>query len=213
MDEAAAAFDRGASAAVATELYRGAQARQMITDGSASAGGNRWLTRSDHPTSALVELSDAVAGVPLVGALGLVESYLACCSDVARGVVHVPAALLAPMLASGLILEPTTPSGRRYTPAGHVVVADCGYTGEGPGTAAQGPQDPGDGVLWIYATGPLVARVSPLTSIGTDADVAALIASTNDRVALAQGMAMVAWGCCHGGVPVDVTDFGLDLAA
>lgn len=210
--EARAAFDRGASAAVATELYRGAVSRQLIDDGNDLADGNRWLTRSDDPVSPITELSDAVDGVPLVGALGLLESYLACCSDVGRGVIHAPSSLLPAMLGSGL-LEPLTPTGRRYTAGGHLVVADCGYTGEAPGTAEEGPQDPGDGVLWLYATGGLVARVSPTLDLSSDEDVAALIATTNDRVAVSQGLAMVAWGCCHAGVPVDVSPYGLDFEA
>lgn len=208
--EARAAFDRGASAAVATELYRGAQARAMIDDNSEAAEGNRWLTRSDDPVSPLVD--DLASGpMPLVGALGILESYLACCSDVGRGVIHLPNSLLPAALGSGLI-EPTTPTGRRYTAGGHLVISDCGYTGEAPGTAAQGPQDPEDGALWVYATGPLVVRVSPTLDLSSDEDVAALIATTNDRVAVSQGLAMVAWGCCHAGVPVDVTPYGLDLA-
>lgn len=211
--EARAAFERGVSPAISTELYRGAVARSEIDDGSTLAEGNRWLTRSDDPVSALVELSEATDGVPLVGAVGLVESYLATCADGGRGVIHVPPALLAAMTAENLLIDPATPSGRRYSPGGHLVVADAGYTGEAPGTASEGPQDPTDGVLWIYATGPMVVRVSPLTPIGTDEEVAELLATTNDRIALAQGVAMVAWGCCHGGVPVDVTPYGLDLVA
>lgn len=209
--EAQAAFDRGASAAVAAELWGGAVARAKIDDaGTSGYEGNRWLTRSDDPVSAMTVLSDDP--VPLTGALALAESYLACCSDVARGVLHAPTPLLAPLRGANLLLEPTTPTGRRYTPAGHTVVSDCGYTGSAPGTAAAGPTTPDDGVLWMYVTGPLVVRVSTGVAIGTDEEVAALLATTNDRVAVVQGLAMAAWGCCHAGVPVDVSEFGLDVA-
>lgn len=207
--EARAAFERGASAAVATELWSGEQARGEIDEaGTSGYEGNRWLTRSDDPVSAITTLNGGDPTQP-VGALGLIESYLACCSDIGRGVVHVPPALLAVFRNLGLLLEPTTPTGRRYTPAGHTVVSDCGYDGTAPGTAAAGPTAPAAGTLWIYATGPIVARVSALTPIGTNEDVAALLATTNDRVAVASGLAMVAWGCCHAGIAVDVSDYDL----
>lgn len=210
--EARAAFERGASAAVAAELWGGAAARGEIDEsGTSGYEGNRWLTRSDDPVSAMTVLSDAA--VTPTGAMALAESYLACCSDVGRGVVHVPPALLAVLHSAGALLEPTTPTGRRYTPAGHTVVSDCGYTGEAPGTAAAGPTDPDDGVLWMYVTGPMVVRVSPLQPIGTNEEVAALLATDNDRVAVVGGLAMSVWGCCHGGVPVDVSAHGLDLEA
>lgn len=212
LEEARAAFDRGASSAIASELWSGTQAKAMIADNSTAAEGNRWLTRSDHPVSAMTVLDDDAGGVPLAAALGLIESYLACCSDVGRGVVHVPPVLVPPMLGANLLVAPTTPSGRRYTAGGHVLVADCGYTGDGPGTADQAAQPADAGTLWIYATGPLVVRVSPSISIGTDADVAEMLASTNDRVAVAGGLGFAAWGCCHAGVAVDVTDLGLNPA-
>lgn len=205
--EARRAIDRGAVPAIATELYNGAKARAQIAGGNSAYGGNRWITRSDDPVSPLTVVANEPTELP--GAIGRLESYLACCSDVGRGVIHVPPALVSPMAKEGLLLPPTTAGGTRYSPAGHIVVSECGYTGDAPGTAAAGPHDPGVGVMWIYATGPLVIRYSVDSPVGTLAAAAALIAETNDLVTVVGGSAMAAWGCCHAAAAVDVSAYGL----
>lgn len=201
--EARSALDRASFPRIGAELYSGSVARAQ------NWSDNRYLTRSDDPVSPITVLSDAP--MPLVGALGLIDSYLTCCVDGGHGVVHAPAALLAAMGSDGHILAPSTPAGRRYTWGGNVVVAECGYTGEAPGTFAAGPQFPGANVLWLYVTSTVAIRVGFGPAISSDEDVAALIVVDNNTVAVTQGMGLGVWGCCHAGVPVDCTDLGLGL--
>lgn len=212
--EVAAALERGLIPQVAQELWSGAVARSALDDGDTSYNGNRWLTRSDYGDvvsgAGLVEINDEDSPVPLVGAIGLLEQYLSCCSDVGRGVIHLPPALVGPLASEGTSLAPPTSGGSRFTASGHALVADCGYTGYGP-DGDDGPTLPADGIMWIYATGPLVIHYSTMVPIGTVEEVMALFAEYNNTVALAPAEAVSMWGCCHAAVAVDVSEYGLTL--
>ena len=212
--DVSAALERGLIPQVATELWSGVVARAALDDGDTSYNGNRWLTRSDYGDvvsgAGLVEINDEDSPVPLVGAIGLLEQYLSCCSDVGRGVIHIPPALIGPLASEGTSLAPPTSGGSRFTASGHALVADCGYTGYGP-DGDDGPTLPPDGVMWIYATGPLFIHYSTMTPIGSYEEVMAMFAEYNNTVALAPAEAVVIWGCCHAAVAVDVSEFGLTL--
>lgn len=208
------ALVRGLMPQVSTELWSGAVAREAIAAGLTGYNGNRWLTRSDYGDvvsgAGLVEINDDTSPVPLVGAIGLLEQYLACCSDVGRGIIHLPPALLGPLASEGTSLAPSTTGGPRFSASGHVLVADCGYTGYGPDTDDE-PTLPPDGVMWIYATGPLEVRYSTATPIGTVEEVEALFALYNNTTAIVPAEAMYVWGCCHAAVAVDTSEWGLTL--
>lgn len=209
-----AALERGLIPQVAQELWSGAVARAALDDGDTSYNGNRWLTRSDYGDvvsgAGLVEINDEDSPVPLVGAVGLLEQYLSCCSDVGRGVIHIPPALIGPLASEGTSLAPPTSGGARFTASGHALVADCGYTGYGPDDES-GPTLPPDGVMWLYATGPLFIHYSTMATIGTVEEVMAMFADYNNTVALAPAEAVAIWGCCHAAVAVDVSEYGLTL--
>lgn len=209
--EAVAAMERGAVPAIAEELYQGTVARANINGGNTAWDQQRWITRADDPVSEMVQINSDTDPVPLAGAIGLLEQYLACCSDVGRGVIHVPPAVIPPIASLGTQLQPATTGGARFSPSGHVLVADCGYTGIGPADADDDPDLPPDGVMWLYATGPIVVRYAPGVPIATIEDVQAYFLPDNNTVALVPALAMATWGCCHAGVAVDVSPFGLTL--
>jgi hypothetical protein len=213
--ETAAALERGLIPQVAEELWSGAVARNAIDEGFDTYDNNRWLTRPDYgdvvPGTDLVVINEDTDPVPLAGAIGLLEQYLACCSDVGRGVIHVPPTVVPPLASLGNMLnQGATTGGARFSPSGHVLVAECGYTGYGP-DGDDGPTLPADGVMWLYATGPLFIHYSTMTPIGTIEEVMALFAQYNNTVALAPAEAVYIWGCCHAAVAVNVEPFGLTL--
>jgi hypothetical protein len=209
--EGRAALERGMVPQVAQELYSGAIARNEIAAGNTAWDQNRWLTRADDPVSELTIINEDTDPVPLAGAIGLLEQYLACCSDVGRGVIHVPPSVVPPITSLGTMLAPPSTGGARFSPSGHVLVADCGYTGEGPGDADDGPSLPPDGVMWLYATGPIQVRVSLGYKLDSIEDVAAWFLPDNNTVAAELALGMAVWGCCHAAVAVDVSPFGLTL--
>lgn len=80
------------------------------------------------------------------------EQFLALTLDGALGVIHIPAAMLsyAPVIWRGDHFE---------TRAGHTVIADAGMTG---GQTPNGGAAPGANTRWIYATGPVWWKLSPV---------------------------------------------------
>lgn len=209
--EVRAAMERGMMPQVAQELYSGAVARENINAGNTAWDENRWLTRTDDPVLPLTVINDDDTPVPLAGGIGLLEQYLSCCSDVGRGIIHVPPAVVPPITSLGTMLAPPSTGGARFSPSGHVLVADCGYTGYGPGDTEEGPQLPADGVMWLYATGPLQVRLSTILPIDSIEQVEAFFLPDNNTVAVAPALAMYVWGCCHAAVAVDVSPYGLSL--
>lgn len=209
--EAVAALERGVVPRIAEELYQGTIARAEIAAGNAAWDQNRWITRADDPVSAMTQINDDASPVPLAGAVGLLEQYLAVCSDVGRGVIHVPPALIAPLASEGNSIQGATTGGARFSVTGHTIVADAGYTGYGPADSDEAPNLPPDGVMWLYATGPLTVRYSVGPTLGTVEEVANFFVPYNNTTAQAPAIGMATWGCCHAGVAVDVSEFGLTL--
>lgn len=90
-------------------------------------------------------------------ALGKLEDSLNFALQGVNGVVHMqPSALTACVGAGVLRLD-----GARYvTPMGNVVVADAGYTGYPPDSAAAGGSQAED--FWMVGTGPVRVRLGPI---------------------------------------------------
>lgn len=214
--EVAAALERGLIPQVAEELWQGNVARDALDDNQTSYEDNRWLTRADYGDivsgAGITVINEDTDPVPLAGAIGLLEQYLAGCSDVGRGVIHVPPAVVPPLASLGNMLNSgATTGGARFSPSGHVLVAEAGYNGYGPADFDEEPNQPPDGVFWLYATGPLFIHWSTMTPIGTIDEVKALFAEYNNTVALAPAEAVAIWGCCHAAVAVDMSPYGLTL--
>lgn len=207
VNEARLALERGVIPAVATELYKGTIARNEIDASNTAYDQNRWITRADDPVQEIEILGSDADPVPLSGAVGLLEQYLSCCSDVGRGVIHVPPFLLTPLASEGQTLAPSTSGGARFSASGHTVVADCGYDGFGPADSDAAPNEPPADVMWIYATGPLTVRYSLGQTLGTVEEVADFFLPYNNTTAQAPALAMATWGCCHAAVPVDIAPY------
>ena len=200
--EAEAALQRGTLPAIAEELYKGTIGRaNNAVDGWEQ---QRWITRADDPVDPVNILGGGEGNpTPLVGAIGLLEEYLALCSNVPRGVIHVPPRLVPALASEYQFLSPPTSGGTRFSPSGHVLVADQGYDGYGPADADAEPNEPPSGVLWLYATGPLTVRYAFGQSISSIEDVAAYFLPDNNTVAIQPALGMATWGCCHAAVAVD----------
>lgn len=139
-------FAAGESFAIARELWTGDLTRQAVADeGSDIDAPNLYLT---DPTK-VVPVADAP--VKLAAAVGLLEDALGTATLGGPGFLHVPR-----------IVATRMPGTRRegqqlFTLLDNQVVPDAGYTGTAPGDVA-----PADGVVWLYATGPVVVRRSPI---------------------------------------------------
>jgi len=115
------------------------------------------------------------------GVLGALEQALAECTQGATGMIHVPMHLV-PVLAGAQLL---TVSGQRLrTHNGNTVVAGAGYPGTGPD---------GTGAGWIYATGPVWGKRSPIRVMP---QASTLDRTTNTVRALAERTYLLAYDCC-----------------
>lgn len=106
--------------------------------------------------------SDTVTSGPtdLVRALACVEQGMAHYLNGGQGMIHLTNSLLVHLVAAQVL----TRQGNVWTsPAGHIVVADAGYTGSGPnGVAADADSQ------WIYGTPVIQVRLSPVEVIPGD---------------------------------------------
>lgn len=91
------------------------------------------------------------------GALAAVEEGLAAILDGGAGMIHVSPGLFSMLSAGGGVRYDA--DGRAYTVTGHLYVADAGYLGVSPDTG-----EVVDGEMWIYGSGPVFAKYSPLVS-------------------------------------------------
>lgn len=138
-----------------------------------------------------------VTGVVLdvVEGLGMLESALATCYN-GVGVIHIPRVLVPHFVLHGQLVK----DGPRYrTWNGNLVAVGSGYDGSGP----DGTTDVGK--TWMYATGAVFYRRSPIKIISTKQQ--ALDRSTNSMVYIAERTYVMAWDCCHYAVQVSTGGF------
>ncbi len=149
--------------------------------------------------------SDTVTNGPSspVTALACVESALAAALFGAQGMVHVTNQLLTYMVGSQLV---TRQGGLWVTPNGHIVVADAGYSGDGPGGGAATTD-----YQWMYGTPIIQVRLGPVQVIPGSLDTARDLAAAMDRsvntiVVLAGRIAGFQWSseCAHIAAQVNV---------
>lgn len=167
---------------LAKELWSGAVA-------SADSLGNRWL-------SGTASWSDTVTSGPtdVVTALAATESALGTCGAGRQGIIHVTTQALVKIAATGAIAR----SGSTWLTAnGHLVVADAGYDGSGPGGVAASSSQ------WIYGTSMMRIREGPVEVRPESMDDARSLAealnhTTNTIVVWAQQAMALEWDwCCH----------------
>lgn len=149
--------------------------------------GQRSLTdlASDRLTSA--------AATP-VAAVACLEAGLATCGG-AQGMVHVPAQLLPYLAAEGVVRR----DGNVWvTPMGHLVVADAGYDGTGPGGLAV------SSTQYAYATSMIYVGMGEVM-VTPDTIAEAMDRSVNLVTFEASRLASWVWDeCCHFAAEVNV---------
>jgi hypothetical protein len=181
---------------IAAELWDG-----DVAQGEAGTGDdlpNRWLAmpgaESDTVTDGPSSVENAVA---------CVEQALGEALHGQQGMIHVTPQVLTHLVGGQLV----TRAGRVWTTAmGHVVVADAGYSGSGPGGVAA------DGTgQWVYATPMIQVRLGPVEVIpGSLEDAQGLAAALNRGVntitVVAGRLAGLQWAneCAHIAAQVDV---------
>lgn len=147
--------------------------------------------------------SDTVTDGPTspTGALAMLVDGLGKCGAGRQGMIHVTPQLLVHLSTVGAIYRD---SGAWYTPMGHLVVADDGYTGAGPGEDGGVPASSSQ---WAYATSMLRVRLSPVQTVPDlpEDDTtnptgwpAAVDPRDNVVLVIAQRLAGITWDeCCH----------------
>lgn len=149
--------------------------------------------------------SDTVTDGPSspVTALACVEGALAVALHGAQGMIHVTNQLLTYLVGSQLV---TRQGNLLVSPNGHIVVADAGYSGDGPGGGAATTA-----YQWIYGTPIIQVRLGPVELIPGSLDdarqlAAAMDRAVNDIVVLAGRVAGFQWSseCAHIAAQVNV---------
>jgi hypothetical protein len=136
-------------------------------------------------------------GMTLADGLACLEQHLGDCGCGAQGMIHATRQIATLWAATELIAR--TPVGTLETKLGTVVVADAGYSGNGPGGEAAA-----DGAIWAYATDFVKVRRSEIVVVPGDA-AGALDRDVNLFEVRAERLALVQFsGCCHAAVSLDV---------
>jgi hypothetical protein len=174
-----------------------------LWDGAAAlAGGldNPWYTQADI---------DVSAGTPLaVGkALGCLEEALGLNLKGSPGLVHFTPQALTQLVQLGAVWR----DGAVWrSPMGNLVVADAGYSGNGPGGDVAGETQ------WAYATPMIQVYLSPVQVIPgsteqREAMAQAMDISTNDVTVRAGRLAAAVWAneCVLAAAELDLPICGL----
>lgn len=167
---------------IANELWTGAQSQAM-------GATNRRLASPD------AEILVSGDPVRIVDAVSLLECKFGECSAGAVQLIHVPR-LLVPYLDAAGIIHSAPGSNRILTANNSIIIPDRGY----PGTSPLGAEADA-GQTWIYSTGPLTARLSPVAHpdpmLGD-----AVEPSDNTIMVRSERLAAISWLCCHLAVQV-----------
>ena len=142
---------------IANELWQGGLS---LTQPSLNAAGSDTVT---------------LAAVGADVAVGLVEGALGRLTKGALGMIHMTPEVLAACVTAGVVYR----DGNLWrSPSGHVIVADAGYTGSGPGNAVPGAGAAGQ---WIYGTGPVQVRLGEVVVVPGDPQDTTAMAQALDR--------------------------------
>lgn len=134
-------------------------------------------------------------GVTPLAALGCITEGLAVTLKGQQGMVHVTPQMLQHLAADSIV---TRQGNLWVTAMGHIVVADAGYSGDGPGGVAAGATQ------WIYGTPMLRVRLGTVETIPGSLDDARSLAQAldypvNTMAVFAGQLAGVQWDnvCSH----------------
>lgn len=147
--------------------------------------------------------SDTLTDGPMspTGALALLVAGLGRCGMGRQGMIHVTPQVLEHLVAVQAIYRD---GASWYSAMGHLVVADDGYTGAGPGADGGVPASSSQ---WIYATSMVRIRLSPVQTVPAELPEGApdpagwpvaVDPRSNEVLVIAQRLAAVTWDeCCH----------------
>lgn len=146
---------------LADELWNG-----TVTASTTPDLENKWLAGSAAWSDTLTS-----SGVTPVAALGCITQGLAETLKGQQGMVHVTPQMLQHLAADSII----TKQGNLWVTAmGHIVVADAGYSGDGPGGTAAGATQ------WMYGTSMVRVRLGPVEVTPANLDDAKNLAMALD---------------------------------
>lgn len=183
---------------IAEEVWGGSLVGQPVLLGApGTVNENRPLTdvASDRVTS---------SAETAVEALGLVVGALGKCGEGRQGMIHVTPQVLQHLVNESSVYRD---GGLWYSAMGHLIVADDGYDGSGPGGV------PAGSTQWIYGTSMMAVRLGELEIYPRLPEAganeidwpAAVDPATNLVTVIAQRLALVQWDrCCHVAAEVDV---------
>jgi len=178
---------------LADELWSG-----TVTTGEDPDLDNRFLAMPGANSDTVTTGPTAVGS-----ALACAEQALAEALKGQQGMVHVTPQVLSHLAGEQRIVR----SGNVWTtPMGHIVVADAGYDGSGPGGAAADANG-----QWLYATPMIQVRLGPVEVIPGSLQDAQSLAQALDRgvntiTVIAGRLAGFQWAneCAHIAAQVDV---------
>lgn len=138
--------------------------------------------------------------------IACLEQGLMVCGRGRRGLLHVTPQLLTILVQQSLVYR----DGNLWlSPMGNIVVADAGYTGNGPDDAVGNPRPAGSS-QWAYATSWMRLRFSAVDvyppNLSSEADLSSTsIWPDNSIDVLAWQLAQIEWDeCCHLAAEVDL---------
>jgi hypothetical protein len=149
-------------------------------------------------------LTDAAAGdtltnggTDIVTAIACLESGLANCLHGGQGMIHLTPQALAKAASEFVVRRE---GNLWYSPSDHVVVADAGYTGTGPGGVAAGATQ------WAYATDMIRVELGEQRTVPDAANLFAYMdLDTNHVTIFAQQWAMYTSDrCCLAAVEISL---------
>jgi hypothetical protein len=178
--------------------FRGRARRQLVASSSKAmeyelatgtqkgAQGNQFL----EDAASVVVLSAGSSFSP-AGALARLGAALSACGHGGRGMIHAPTVWVGRLMETG---DMVTEGGQRLLTKvrGDRIVAGSGYPGTGPAGVA-----PPEGDVYVYATGPVVFRLSE-PEVFPDALSEAMDRKKNNVEYRAERMGAVYFDpCCH----------------
>lgn len=155
---------------------------------------------SDSQGAQTIELQSAAvpvtSGTPvsLVEGLSALEGALAACYG-GEGVIHIPAAAVAHLSNQGVI---SRQGAQLRTLMGNVVAAYSSGNREGPDGS-----EPASGQGWLYATGAVFIRRSPIKGLGQRPS-SFVGRADNSTVFVVERTYVVDWTCCHFAAQVNI---------
>lgn len=184
---------------IADEVWSGSLVGDPVLLGQPS------VVNANRPLNSVLSDRVTTAAETPTEALALTVAALGKCGEGRQGMIHVTSQVLQHLIADAAVYRD---GGLWYSAMGHLVVADDGYDGSGPGG------EPASSSQWMYGTSMIELRLGEIfTTPRLDEEVdgnlvgwsAAIDPATNLVTVLAQRLVLPQWDrCCHIAAQVDL---------